>query len=342
MATSFHLATFTNRKAVPLRALALGTALLLLALASGPAVAQTQDVRGLIDKVERLQREITTLQRTVYQGAPPPADAGSALAGDVNSTQAARLTQQIQQLESALRSVTGQLEQQAHQIQQLTKRMDKLVVDVDYRLQAIERQLAGETPPLASAASSDPVPATNGGAQASSDPPKVIGTITAADRAALDAAQGQGQSDATTALAPAVAGTQSAALTGTTAKESYDEAFRLLRQTKYDEAEAALGAFLERYPDDPLAGNAKYWLGETYYVRGRFAEAAVTFAEGFQSYPTSVKAPDNLLKLGKSLAELQKVDDACATLGELVRRYPNAPATIIQQARQDQQRLKCA
>ena len=100
-------------------------------------------------------------------------------------------------------------------------------------------------------------------------------------------------------------------------------------------------AFLDSYPADPLAGNAKYWLGETYYVRGQFREAAVTFAEGFQSYPDSPKAPDNLLKLGKSLAALGQSADACGTFAELVTRYPQAPATIKQQAATEQQRLSC-
>ena len=326
-------------KASHLCVLALGLLAFGAGLVDQPAVAQDQDLRALIDRVERLQREITTLQRTVYQGAPPPADAGAAVAEDVSAPQAARLTQRIQQLEIALRGVTGQIEQQSHQIQKLTKRMDKLVVDVDHRLQMIERQLAGGEPPLGSAEPSTPARAAEGQLP-SSDAPKVIGTITAADRAALDAAQEAGDSDASTTTASSVPGTQSAALPDTGPKASYDEAFKLLRQRKFDEAEVALAAFLKRYPKDPLAGNAKYWLGETYYVRGQFAEAAVTFAEGFQSYPTSVKAPDNLLKLGKSLAELDKVPDACATFSELVKRYPSAPATILQQARQDQQRLK--
>ena len=90
-----------------------------------------------------------------------------------------------------------------------------------------------------------------------------------------------------------------------------------------------------------MAGNAQYWLGETYYVRGQFREAAVTFAEGFQRYPDSPKAPDNLLKLGKSLAALGQSADACGTFAELVTRYPQAPATIHQQAATEQQRLSC-
>ena len=310
---------------------------LLIVFGAAEAGAQDQDLRSLIDRVERLQREVTTLQRTVYQGAAPPADAQA-----FTADQSGNVALQIQQLELALRDVTGELETQSHRIQQLSERMDKLVADVDVRLQNIERQLSGAPVPTADAGGQPSDSAANqSGDSNNNDAPKSIGTITAAQRAAFDNSLSQGQSDAAAAAAPAVAGTQTAAIPPTSAKESYNQAFALLRQARYDDAEAALSSFLESYPDDPLAGNAKYWLGETYYVRGRYAEAAVTFAEGFQSHPNGAKAPDNLLKLGKSLAELDKVSDACATFSELLNRYPGASATVLQQARRDLTRLKC-
>ena len=90
-----------------------------------------------------------------------------------------------------------------------------------------------------------------------------------------------------------------------------------------------------------MAGNAKYWLGETYYVRGNYQQAAVTFAEGFETYPDNPKAPDNLLMLGMSLASLGSKDDACNTVQVLQDRYADASATIIQRARQESQRIGC-
>ena len=125
------------------------------------------------------------------------------------------------------------------------------------------------------------------------------------------------------------------------AQQQYEHAFKLLSQTDYQGAERALTAFLDEHPSDPLAGNAKYWLGETYYVRGQYAEAAVAFAEGYQSYPDSVKAPDNLLKLGKSLAALEQTADACGTFAELLKRYGNAAPTVLKQAKSEQKRLSC-
>ena len=101
-------------------------------------------------------------------------------------------------------------------------------------------------------------------------------------------------------------------------------------QGDFGRAEGALKAFVAANPSHRLAGNAQYWLGETYYVRRDYQNAAVTFAEGFQKYPNSEKAPDNLLKLGMAMGQLNQKARACGTLGELEKRYPQASASIKQ------------
>lgn len=125
------------------------------------------------------------------------------------------------------------------------------------------------------------------------------------------------------------------------ATEQYNYAFGLLQEAEWEQAEAALAAFVEEHPDDSLAGNAKYWLGETYYVRQDYIEAAQTFAEGYKDYPDSNKAPDNLLKLGMSLAALEQVEDACGTFEELEARYSDAASQILERSRAERERLDC-
>lgn len=128
---------------------------------------------------------------------------------------------------------------------------------------------------------------------------------------------------------------------GLTAQELYDRAFGLLRQANYEEAEKSFKGFIDKYPKDKLIDNAKYWYAETYYVRGQFADAAVSFAEAYQQNPKGTKAPDSLLKLAMSLAGADKVPDACGTLDALKAKYPTAPATIKARAEQERARLKC-
>jgi tol-pal system protein YbgF len=112
-------------------------------------------------------------------------------------------------------------------------------------------------------------------------------------------------------------------------------------QGDFTRAENALKAFIAANPTHRLAGNAQYWLGETYYVRRDYQNAAVAFAEGFQKYPNSEKAPDNLLKLGMTMGQLNQKPKACGTLGELEKRYPQASASIKQATQRERQRLGC-
>ncbi len=129
---------------------------------------------------------------------------------------------------------------------------------------------------------------------------------------------------------------------GLTPQEQYDAAFALLRQADYDGAEKSFKAFIDKNPKDKLIDNAKYWYGETLYVRARFDEAAIAFADAWQQNPQGQKAPDSLLKLAMSLAAINKTKDACTSLGELSAKYPNASSSIRQRATEERTKLKCA
>ncbi len=293
---------------------AVGLVLGLLAFAPAPeARAQGQ---SLIDEVKRLQRELTTLQRYVYKGEQPPASAITGVYGTegaVSQTEAARLELRLSQLEAALRGLTGSIEEQSFRVDRLNKRMDKLVADMDARLRRLEQRTGGR-PAVAAGGMQGGV---QGGAQERA--PGTLGTVSADAVAALRAQGVETGSGVATSgeVAPYV-------LPEGTPESRYRHAFTLLSQANYSEAERALKAYLVQHSDHRLAGNAKYWLGETYYVRGQYQDAAITFAEGYQEYPGNSKAPDNLLKLGKSLAALGETTDACGTYSELIQRFPNA------------------
>lgn len=122
----------------------------------------------------------------------------------------------------------------------------------------------------------------------------------------------------------------------------FDNAYGLLRVGSYDAAQRELERFLERFPDHALAPEASYWLAETLYVQGQYAEAAKRFGGNFKSYgPDATKAPDSLLKLGMSLGALGETEQACRTLNELARVYPTGPASVVQAAQRERQRLAC-
>ncbi|MBL8630153.1 MAG: tol-pal system protein YbgF [Rhodospirillaceae bacterium] len=126
-----------------------------------------------------------------------------------------------------------------------------------------------------------------------------------------------------------------------TPKAQYDFAFDFLKRQDYPNAETTFREFLKKYPKDPLAGNAQYWLGETHYVRGDYQKAAVEFMNGYQNYPKSNKAPDNLLKLGMALANIGQTQGACTALGRLNKEYPDAGDQIRRSVQQERTKLKC-
>jgi len=109
-----------------------------------------------------------------------------------------------------------------------------------------------------------------------------------------------------------------------TEQQQYSYAQKLVTKGQYARAEVALSAFLTRYPKARLAGNAQYWLGQTYYVRKMYTRATRAFLEGYNNYPESPKAPAFLLKIGMSLFAMGEKNDACDAYRELASRFPTS------------------
>ena len=107
-------------------------------------------------------------------------------------------------------------------------------------------------------------------------------------------------------------------------EQQYSYAQKLVTKGQYAKAEAALAAFLKRYPKAKLAGNAQYWLGQTYYVRKIYTKATRAFLEGYNNYPKNTKAPAFLLKIGMSLNAMGEKADACDAYRELASRFPDS------------------
>ena len=106
-------------------------------------------------------------------------------------------------------------------------------------------------------------------------------------------------------------------------EDKFQVAFDNIRKKKWDEAKILLNQFIENHPSNQLSGSAHYWLGELYILEKKFRDAALVFAEGYQKFPESIKAPDMLFKLSQSLYEVDKKNDSCKTLEKLIIDYPN-------------------
>ena len=123
--------------------------------------------------------------------------------------------------------------------------------------------------------------------------------------------------------------------------EIYSYAYDMLVRENFIEAEKSFKAFIGEHPDDPLASNAYYWLGETYYVQKKFQLASISFARGFKNFPKGNKAIDQLFKLALTFMNLGKNEDACAAFSKLESEFPNAPKRISNRAKEYIKRAKC-
>ena len=124
-------------------------------------------------------------------------------------------------------------------------------------------------------------------------------------------------------------------------KDNYDLAYGYVLRKDYGLAEDGFRSFLVKFPSDRLAADAHYWLGESLFQRQQFRDAAESFLTVSTKYETAGKAPEALLRLGQSLAALGEKEAACASLGEVLRKYPRASVAVRQGVDREQKRARC-
>ncbi len=141
---------------------------------------------------------------------------------------------------------------------------------------------------------------------------------------------------------PNATGAMQAALPpSNTPKDEYDLAYGYVLHKDYGLAADTFRDFLHKYPSDRLTPEAQYWLGESLFQDQHYRDAAEAFLAVSTKYETTARAPDALLRLGQSLAALGEKEAACASLGEVLRKYPRASASVKQNVDREQKRAHC-
>ncbi|MCG8491874.1 MAG: tol-pal system protein YbgF [Sneathiellales bacterium] len=335
-----------------------------VSLLASSVQAQSSDVQALLDRINRLEADLNNVQRKVFQGQDVPAPSVSSSSSTVvpQGEAAALLSSRLDSLEEEQRGFTGSLEEVTFKVDQLKNRLDKLILDIDFRLSDIERRLnGGQSLPLANSGPAGQAGSEGNAAQTAQ------GGSTATGQTASNTADGLpkgtqllgtlrvpkdgGQPLATTSKTPGVTppATPSASETAAAPSvanlspaEQYNQAIALIRKDDYAGAEAAFTSFLEQNSQHSLAGNAQYWLGETHYVRGDYPNAASAFLNGYQNYPQSSKGADNLLKLAMTLGRMEQKDEACVTFQQLEKQYKNLASRLKRIAGREKQKFGCS
>lgn len=325
-----------------LKTLGKGQAIVLMAcfaLLPAFAYAQGSDAEN---RLRRLENEINTLSRAVYRGeTPPPSSFGRSQDAAANAAMEVRL----QQLEAEIRDLRGAIETYGFNIRDLRAEMDRRMSDMELRVGDLDGQrVQGNAGPSSLSAA----PVNRNSTQAfRAQPPVRLDSAGSASPQVIPpnapfAVRNNQDIRASGGLSqPAVPPNFSALQPQDQAAASYENAFSLLKAGNFDNAQTAFEGFLGQHPNHALVPNAKYWLGETFYVRREYERAARVFAEGYQAHPDSPKAPDNLLKLGLSLGGMGNNKDACIALQQLRSQFEGDKTPVLRRAEQEVTRLNC-
>ncbi len=232
----------------------------------------------------------------------------------------------FQQLEKEIRRLTGMVEEQSYEIRRLRGEISKATGDLEMRVNDLEGNggkelVADEVKP-------------------SFEKPKDI-TKNVAGNVVEDTVENKAQ-----ALVQTLGTISTSQDTGEVssyddAPKAYDYAYSFIKKREFGKAEIEFAKFMEKFPDHPLVANAKYWYGETFYVRGGYERSARIFAEGYKQFPKGPKAASNLLKLGMALTGMGKKDDACVAYKQLKKDYAKSSVPVLKRAETEMKRINC-
>lgn len=218
---------------------------------------------------------------------------------------AAELLFQLETLQQEVQSLRGQLEEQGHELRLMKESQRDRYIDLDKRISLLMSASVSETKRNVTFS------------QAESSPQTVV-------PATVDKTTRPVSALATSPLAPVTLPPPSEK-----SQQAYDDAYNLIRQRKFDEAEIAFTQFVTTYPSNSLTGNGYYWLGEVKLVQGKSNEALGAFSTVIQKFPGHSKEQDSLYKLGTVSDQMGDSAKAKTYLQDVIRRFPDSKAAKL-------------
>ncbi len=218
---------------------------------------------------------------------------------------------QIQALSEEVRALRNQVEVLATELSGTRQRQKDLYDDLDARLRKVERMIS----------------------EGSRISPNVEGVLPESVSAPTDqtnenvAEIDDGASVQVVPIEPVPAADPAVV------RAEYDNAFRTLRQGKYEDAIIAFGALVENYPDSELVDDALYWIAEAHYVTQEFTVALQGFEQIIADYPDNRRAAEAMLKIGYIYYDQQNFEQAKNYLTEVMERYPASRSAFSAQRR---------
>ena len=265
--------------------------------------AQDLDVEDTLDRLERIEKNISDLQRGIVKDSDK----------SVSSGYISRTESRLDEIETKNRLNFGIIEEIQNKIDDLDRKIELLNTEFQSRLINIEDKLKNIK---ASETFDSQEQITKKEQETIFQKPDVIKSL---DSKVYNTNTNLSESEI---------------------KKKYENAIKLLWASKYKKAEEELMQLKKIEPED-LMPNIQYWIGEVHYAQQNFEQAIIAFGEGLKNYPESIKGPDNLLKLGLSFSNLKKKNEACNVLYELRIKYENAPKNVLERASSEIKKLDC-
>jgi tol-pal system protein YbgF len=301
--------------------------------------SQEQEVGEIL---ENIQKDLRTLERAVYSQSFSENSNSNVInkASTKESEQA--LTKhllKLSEIEIQFQELTNKFEEINFKLDKLSNKLSKAQQDNQLRFEQIEQNSINnvDSSAVTSLPKTDQTLSNNNINEKKILPgslkPQSLGEASYKDMTSSDDTQVIESVEQTEAIISEVFNAEEKILPNASPKEQYQFARNFLKVGDYDSAEKAFREFVLTNPDNELSGNAQYWYAETYRIRQMYTDAATAYLEGYQKYPKSKIAPENLLKLGVSLVQMGEKDQGCLMIAGVKKQYPNATQSVLQKAK---------
>ena len=307
--------------------------ILLLILSHSILKAEEEELalQAVADQIQVLTKDLKTLEKAVYKKSDIISSANtSAIKSDgLNEDILTKHLLKLNEIEDQFRELTNKFEEVNFKLDKLSSRVTKIQSDNQLRFSDLENLDPEDKKTKAKKVlpgSSQPADfGANPGYSVTSLPDKQ-------ETSSIESAQ--------TVITEEPEERESL-LPDKPPKEQYEFAVSFMKIGDYETAEFALKEFIQKNKEHDLAGNAQYWYGETFRIRQLYSDAATAYLDGYQNYPKSKKAPDNLLKLGITMVQLGEKDQGCKMITGVKKEYPKASKSVLQKAQYEQKKFKC-
>jgi tol-pal system protein YbgF len=116
-------------------------------------------------------------------------------------------------------------------------------------------------------------------------------------------------------------------------RKAYEEAIGVIRTGEFEKAVAMLAAFQRRFVGSAYTDSVRFWLGNALYGKRDYREAVSAFRAFVTGAAEHPRAPEALLALANSQAEMKESRAARKTLDELLKAYPQSEAATAAKER---------